>query len=91
MPQLPAEMTDRAHLQNKLDRMTRRSWFFGLFVLLQFVVPPFASKGYKFPDDWGNVISHALGNAIVYSHSELYPIYERNNTPSYSSTFLFRY
>jgi len=60
----------------KLERITRRWWFFLVFVLLQFIVPPYASKGYNFPEDWGNVISHALGHAIVYQHPEIYPIFK---------------
>lgn len=67
-------MIDQDHLQSKLDRITRRWWFFGLFFLIQFI-PPYASKGYKI-EDWGNVIQHALGNAIVYKHPEIYPIFQ---------------
>ena len=58
-----------------MERITRRWWFFGLFVLMQFTIPPYASKGYKI-EDWGNVIMHALGNAIVYKHSEIYPFFK---------------
>jgi len=65
-----------AHQQGKLERITRRWWFYLLFVLLWFVVPPYASKGYKFPQEWGNVIFHVLGRAIIYSHSELYPVFK---------------
>ena len=57
---------------SKLERITRKWWFFLLFVLLQFV-PPYASKGYKFPEEWSSVIIHALSNAFIYSYSELYP------------------
>jgi len=60
---------------NKIERITRKWWFFLLFVLLQFV-PPYASKGYKFPEEWSNVIMHALSNAFIYSYSELYPIFK---------------
>lgn len=68
-------MIDQDHLQSKLDRITRRWWFFGLFVLIQFV-PPYASKGYKFPDEWGDVIMHALRYAFIYSYSWLFPIFK---------------
>lgn len=47
-----------------------------LFVLLWFVIPPYASKGYRFPEEWQDVTFHVLGKAIVYSHSELYPIFK---------------
>jgi len=69
-------MTDPEYQHGKMDRITRRWWFFGLFVLMQFTIPPYASKGYNFPQDWGNVIAHALSNAIVYNHSELYPTFK---------------
>jgi hypothetical protein len=68
---------DENRLQaGKVERITRKWWFFLLFILLQFVTPPYASKGYKFPQEWGDVVYHALGNAIVYSHSQLYPIFK---------------
>ena len=69
-------MTNQTYNQGKLERITRKWWFFVIFVALIFVVPPYASKGYKFPEEWGNVISHVLGRAIIYSHSELYPIFK---------------
>jgi Na+/proline symporter len=43
---------------------------------MQFVVPPYASRGYKLPEDWGNIISHALSNAVVCKHSEIYPVFK---------------
>lgn len=68
-------MTDQSHQQGKLERITRKWWFFLLFVLIQFV-PPYASKGYNFPQDWSNVIQHALRNPLVYSYSQLYPAFK---------------
>jgi len=47
-----------------------------MFVLLQFVTPPYASEGYKFPEEWSNVVFHVLGNAIIYKYSALYPIFK---------------
>ncbi|MHC4325127.1 MAG: hypothetical protein ACYSUX_12760 [Planctomycetota bacterium] len=68
---------DENRLQTcKMERITRRWWFFLSFVLLQFVIPPYASKGYKFPDEWGNVINYALSYAFIYSHSELFPVFK---------------
>jgi hypothetical protein len=61
--------------QNRLDRLTRRWWFFLLFFLIQFI-PPYASKGYKFPEEWGNVIMHALRYAVINSYSSLYPVFK---------------
>lgn len=68
-------MTDQLYQQDRADRFTRRWWFFLLFFLIQFV-PPYASKGYNFPEDLRSVIFHALGNAIVYQHREIYPIFK---------------
>jgi hypothetical protein len=70
------QMTNMVPKQGKLDRITRKWWFFVLFVLLWFVIPPYASRGYKFPEAWQNVTFHVLGNAIIYSHAELYPIFK---------------
>jgi hypothetical protein len=67
-------MTSQTHNQGKLERITRKWWFFAIFVLLQFI-PPYASKGYKL-EEWGNVISHALSRAIVYQHPQIYPIFK---------------
>ncbi len=68
-------MIYHTYQQNKLERITRKWWFFVLFVLIQFV-PPYASKGYKFPEQWSDVIMHSLRNAFVNSYSELYPIFK---------------
>ena len=59
----------------KLERITRKWWFFLLFVLLQ-LVPPYASTGYKLSEEWSSVITHALSNAFIYSYSALYPIFK---------------
>ena len=69
-------MKDKNPQQGKLEQITRKRWFYLLFVLLWFVVPPYASKGYSFPEEWGDVAFHVLGKAIVYSHAELYPIFK---------------
>jgi hypothetical protein len=70
------EMTEQAHRHDRLERITRKRWFFLSFVLLQFVVPPYASKGYKFPEEWGEVIGRALGGAIVYSYPQIWPVFK---------------
>lgn len=68
-------MTNLTYQQGKLERLTRRWWFYGLFVLIQFI-PPYASKGYKFPDEWGDVIMHAIRYAFIYSYSVVFPIFK---------------
>jgi hypothetical protein len=63
-------------LQIRLEWLTRRWWFYLLFVLLQFVIPPYASKGYKFPEELSDVIFNALGNAVIYQHYQFFPIFK---------------
>jgi hypothetical protein len=69
-------MTDVTPHQDNLERITRKWWFFLLFILLQFAVPPYASKGYKFPDEWGLIISRALSRAVIYSYPGLFPVFK---------------
>jgi len=59
----------------KLEQITRKWWFFLLFVFIQFI-PPYASKGYKFQEEWGNVIMHSLSNAFIYSYPEIFHIFK---------------
>jgi hypothetical protein len=67
---------DENRLQaDKLEQMTRKWWFFLLFILLQFVVPPYATKGYEW-EEWGNVIMHSLRNAVVYSYPGIFPVFK---------------
>jgi hypothetical protein len=60
---------------SKLERITRKWWFFLLFVLFQ-LLPPYASKGYKFPEECGSVIMHSLRNAFVYSYPGIFPVFK---------------
>jgi len=69
-------MTDQTHKRDRLEQITRKWWFFLLFVLLWFVIPPYASKGYSFPEEWQDVAFHVLGKAVVYSYPQLYPIFK---------------
>lgn len=69
-------MANQAYQQNKLEQITRKRWFYLFFTLLVFVVPPYASKGYKFPEEWSDVIFKALGRAVIYSYPEIFPIFK---------------
>lgn len=66
----------QTHRQSKLERITRKWWFFLLFILLIFVVPPYASKGYKFPEEWGAVTLKAIGNSILWSLLPWNPLFK---------------
>ncbi len=68
-------MNENEIKSSKMERITRKWWFFLLFILLQFITPPYASKGYKW-EQWGDVITYSLRNAFIYSHTELYPVFK---------------
>ncbi len=68
-------MNNHTYKENRLEKITRRWWFFLLFALIQFV-PPYASKGYNFPQDWSSVTKHAMRNPLVLSYSQLYPVFK---------------
>lgn len=61
--------------QRKLERITRKWWFFLLLLLIQFLIPPYASKGYAWPE-MGTVIGEILGHAIVFNYPALYPVFK---------------
>jgi hypothetical protein len=46
-----------------------------MFILLQFVTPPYASRGYQW-NQWGDVIMYSLRNAFIYSYAALYPVFK---------------
>jgi len=60
--------------QGKLDYLTRKWWFFLLFILLQFV-PSYASKGFD-PAETGLVTGEILSHALAYDYPSLFPIFK---------------
>lgn len=66
-------MTRIQSIQCTLEAKTRRWWFFVGMILLQFLIPPYASKGFALPE-WGNIIGYTLGKAWVHSLKPLFPI-----------------
>ena len=62
-------------IQRKLEWMTGRWWFILVFVLLGFIIPPYASKGYEYSET-GKVIQYILGNSLLHDVSSLYPIFK---------------
>jgi hypothetical protein len=59
-------------IQARLESITRRWWFFVLFVLLQ-IVPPYAAKGYDWSET-GTVTGEILSRSLVFSASVLRPV-----------------
>jgi len=41
------------------ERLTRRWWFFAVIILMQFLIPPYASKGIR-PEEIGNLTGYIL-------------------------------
>lgn len=76
-------------IQRKLEWLTGRWWFILVFVLLGFIVPPYASKGYEYSET-GTVIQHILGNSLLHDVSPLYPIFKILPILLIISIFFFR-
>jgi len=58
------------NIQRKLESITRKWWFFLLFVLLQFV-PLYTSKGFE-PAETGIVTGEIFSHALVYDYPSLF-------------------
>jgi len=69
-------MTGHNHKYEKLKSISRKWWFFALFVLLNIVIPPYASKGYNFPEECSKVTRIAVLSAFVYSYPQFFPIFK---------------
>ncbi len=63
---------DLEKFQVKMESVTRRWWFYLLFVLLQFI-PPYTSKGYV-KSEAG--IIEILSHSLVFSYTALWPIFK---------------
>ena len=60
--------------RGKIESITRKWWFFLLFVLFQFL-PAYVQKGYD-PSKWGEFIGHTLEHAFASSVEWLYPVFK---------------
>lgn len=61
--------------QLKLESITRKWWFFLFFILIQFIIPPYASKGFEITE-MGNFIGEVLSHSLVYNFPVFYPIFK---------------
>jgi hypothetical protein len=61
-------------LQGRLESITRKWWFFLLFILFQFF-PAYAQKGYD-TSKWGEFIGSTLEHAFASSMEWVYPIFK---------------
>jgi len=61
-------------IQTKLERITRRWWFYLIIAFLQ-ILPPYASKGFG-PEEFGLVIGEILSNCYGFEVTPLYPLFK---------------
>lgn len=61
-------------IQERLELVTRKWWFFLLFVVLQFV-PPYASKGFE-PVETGLLTMEILSHSLAYSYPSFFPVFK---------------
>lgn len=62
-------------IQKKLELITSKWWFYLIFILIQIIIPPYASKGFYW-SEIGLITGEILSNAIVYSYTSLFPIFK---------------
>jgi len=62
-------------IQTKLELITMKWWFYLIFILIQFIIPPYAAKGFDL-SEIGLITGEILSNAIVYSYTALFPIFK---------------
>lgn len=61
-------------IQTKLELITRKWWFFLIFILIQFI-PPYASKGFEVAET-GKFIGEVLSHSLVYNFPTFYSIFK---------------
>ena len=61
-------------MQRKLELITRKWWFFLIFILIQFI-PPYASKGFEAAET-GKFIVEVLSHSLVYNFPSFYLIFK---------------
>lgn len=65
----------KAGSYERWERVTRRWWFFVLAVLLQFIIPPYASKGFEWAQT-GELVGHILQNSLMMGWFAVYPFFQ---------------
>ncbi|MCK4715621.1 MAG: hypothetical protein KAT54_02330 [Candidatus Marinimicrobia bacterium] len=59
----------------KLISVTKKWWFYVILILLQFSIPPYASRNFNIAE-WSNIIIITLRNGLLYLISECYPYFQ---------------
>ncbi|MFH1149489.1 MAG: hypothetical protein V1748_03340 [Actinomycetota bacterium] len=61
-------------VQGRLERWTRKWWFFAAIVFLQ-LFPPYATGSYRLPDT-AKVVEDVLYHSFYFSMTKLYPVFQ---------------
>lgn len=64
-------------IQEKLNKLTSKWWFFGSFILLQFIAVPvnFASKNFSV-SNWLDILTHTFQHALLHRVKSIYPVFQ---------------
>jgi len=63
------------NVQRRLESITRKWWFFLLFILMNIFLPPYVPEGFEW-SEIGWITGTILSNALVYTYTALYPIFK---------------
>jgi hypothetical protein len=62
-------------IQARLERLTRKWWFYVIIIVLQFVIPSYAAKGFT-PSEIGDLMSSVFPQALINGWAPLYPLFK---------------
>jgi hypothetical protein len=62
-------------IQDALDEITRKWWFYLLVVLLTFFIPTYTSRPFD-PRNTSQVIAAVMANALIYSYPIILPVFK---------------
>src|SRR4030042_4754962 len=62
-------------IQSRLDRITRKWWFFLVVIVLQFLIPSYAAKNFT-PAEIGNIVPSVLTQAFINQWEPVYPLFK---------------
>jgi len=81
--------TTRESGYERWERVTRRWWFFLLLGLIQFLIPPYVSKGFEWAQI-GELTGHILQNSLMMGWAGIYPLFQAMAMAFVLGILLFR-
>jgi hypothetical protein len=78
-------------IQEKLNKLSRKWWFFALFILLQFIAVPlnFASKNFSV-SNWMDILTQTFRHALLYRVKSVYSVFQIITIALIILLFIFR-